>query len=240
MSSSIDAYNKLVSHKDFHVRMSLANNPNCPVHILKKLANDTSLYVIKAVICNPNCPQQLLLKLAKTNNTFIRWAISNCANKLDEEIISALYEQVTEKETYVLDTLLSHSKCPESIILDSLKRFKQLAIVYIAKNESISNDILDALYKEDNEEVNLTILNRKIVPQSIIESLSKSNNVNIRIKLASRHDLSYCLYKQLIQDQSLAVQASVLNNPNCPEEFLFSTLENTESNWIREIIAKNI
>lgn len=51
---------EVLANADFWaVRRYAAQNPNCPVHLLEKLADDKDWLVHQGVIKNPNCPQYL-------------------------------------------------------------------------------------------------------------------------------------------------------------------------------------
>jgi hypothetical protein len=51
---------ELLANADFwYVRGSAAQNPNCPIHLLEKLADDKDGFVRHSVAQNPNCPQYL-------------------------------------------------------------------------------------------------------------------------------------------------------------------------------------
>jgi hypothetical protein len=52
-------FEELVNSEHCGVRSLVAQNPNCPVHLLEKLADDTAWWVRIGVALNPNCPQYL-------------------------------------------------------------------------------------------------------------------------------------------------------------------------------------
>jgi hypothetical protein len=67
-------------------RHRVAENPNCPVYLLEKLADDENGFVRYAVALNPNSPIHLLEKLAD-DNLFVRCGVStnpNCPQYLKD------------------------------------------------------------------------------------------------------------------------------------------------------------
>jgi hypothetical protein len=52
-------FEELVNSEDCYVRWGVAKNPNCPVYLLDKLADDPFWFVRYEVTLNPNCPQYL-------------------------------------------------------------------------------------------------------------------------------------------------------------------------------------
>jgi hypothetical protein len=52
-------FEELANSTDWLDRRSVAKNPNSPIHLLEKLADDNILNVCCVVATNPNCPQYL-------------------------------------------------------------------------------------------------------------------------------------------------------------------------------------
>jgi hypothetical protein len=64
-------FEELVNSESYHAHVLAAKNPNCPVHLLEKLADDKDRYVRLKVARNPNCPVHLLEKLVDDGTTYV-------------------------------------------------------------------------------------------------------------------------------------------------------------------------
>ena len=68
-------YQKKLSNKPaFIIKCKVAENPNCPVHILEKLANGREALIL-SVIKNINCPGYILEKLVKLHLSYRTFGI---------------------------------------------------------------------------------------------------------------------------------------------------------------------
>jgi hypothetical protein len=63
---------ELAKDSNSDVRLSVAQNPNCPIPILEELAKDSNSDVRLSVAQNPNCPIPILEELAKDSNSVVR------------------------------------------------------------------------------------------------------------------------------------------------------------------------
>ena len=45
--------------ENWRVRLDVAQNPNCPLHILELLSRDAYYWVRRYVAQNPNCPEEI-------------------------------------------------------------------------------------------------------------------------------------------------------------------------------------
>jgi len=93
------------------VKKGVAENPNCPAEILKKLSKDENLNVKMSVICNLSCPIGILEKLSKDKHWHIRTLVAEhprCSIKILEELSE-------DKDWYVRYAVAGHPSCPVKV-----------------------------------------------------------------------------------------------------------------------------
>ena len=72
-----------ILNSDWHVRVSVAGNPNTPADVLTELAKDSDWHVRISVAGNPNTPADVLTELAKDSDCDVRY-FAACNPKLKE------------------------------------------------------------------------------------------------------------------------------------------------------------
>ena len=63
------------------MKLELANNPNTPKEVLKKLSTDEDWYVRWNVVRNPNTPKEVLIKLSTDEDSWIRRKVTRILSK---------------------------------------------------------------------------------------------------------------------------------------------------------------
>lgn len=77
----VEVLRELAEDSDGCVRWEVAGNNNCPVEVLGELAKDSEDYVRREVVANINCPVEVLRELAKDNARYVRRAATTRINK---------------------------------------------------------------------------------------------------------------------------------------------------------------
>ena len=72
-----------ILNSDWHVRVSVAGNPNTPADVLTELAKDSDCDVRYFAAGNPNTPADVLTELAKDSDCDVRY-FAACNPKLKE------------------------------------------------------------------------------------------------------------------------------------------------------------
>ena len=72
-----------ILNSDWHVRISVAGNPNTPADVLTELAKDSDCDVRSNAAGNPNTPVDVLTELAKDSDWCVR-SYAACNPKLKE------------------------------------------------------------------------------------------------------------------------------------------------------------
>ena len=96
---------------DWLVRGKVAQEPDCPIILLEKLATDKDYYVRYWVPQHPNCPIKLLEKLTIDEHHYVRSSVAqhpNCP-------IPSLEKLVTDEDYDVRSSVTQNPNCPEYI-----------------------------------------------------------------------------------------------------------------------------
>ena len=94
------------------IRCEIANNPNCPFHILEKLANDNrygSENIRYVMAGNPNCPSDILKIIYNKNESAIVILKiikhKNCSLDILKEVYKT-YKNDSQK--FIIEAVLNH------------------------------------------------------------------------------------------------------------------------------------
>ena len=133
--------------EDEFARGGVAANPNCPVTLLEKLSGDGSSYVRECVAGNPNCPATLLEKLAEDTDEDVRWRVAlnpNCPASSFVSFLGSLSDADNEDE----NEFDEEGRVEPNHLPDDIREAYDEAL----RIRSALGDLLDDIDESDHEE----------------------------------------------------------------------------------------
>ena len=225
-----------------YVRMWAAEEPTCPVHVLRKLANDENLYIVLAALRHPAFPQE---EKESTRQRLMRLR----GKQLDElladtaapsEILEALS---TAKDVGVLRLIAGNPSTPAHVLKALVQDSSELILQSLAKNPSTPVDVLQTLFKDKKRDFRAVLAKNPSTPSALLEALAKESDLTIRRNVL-RHpstplNVQKALLEALAQETDKWDRKSVAENPSTPVEVLQALATDTEV-VVRLAVAKNM
>jgi HEAT repeat protein len=127
-----------------YVRGGVAQNPNTPEDVLRKLAEDDDENVREKVARNPNTPKDLLRQLANDHNVNVRFQ-TFINPKMPLKFIESEYEIKTRQNVAEGDI---------TPVLEKLAKDKEPSVrLRIVKNSNISHKTLEKLVEDEDSRI---------------------------------------------------------------------------------------
>lgn len=275
----IEYFEQIIAFKDCELReysnksimmqlRNVAENPNTPIPIIKKLADSRYKY---SVAENPNTPIELLRKLAKENNKELLNKIAknpsvtkdilieftNRSVKKNTKNINPIPKIVVKKSSFLnlnrYQNLLKKEQKKEiekakrilakrkhiPYILEDLSQTEiKNNIIFTAINSKTSISILEQLSKNDNESIRQLLAYNPNLPLNAILELAKDNKASVRKAIASQNNISASGLEILSQDTVTDVRIAVAGNNNTPTQVLEQLSQDAEVT-VRTKVAAN-
>ncbi|PAX52799.1 variant leucine-rich repeat-containing protein [Brunnivagina elsteri] len=186
----------LVEYSAIAVRLCLAKNPATSPSILAKLA------IVREA--NPNFQQEIYLKLAKNPHTPII-VIHGLLKKCDRKIKQGISQR---------------SDLPISIIIELASDSQIHATNSLAKNLSITADVLMELANHRELRVRQMVVRHPNVPQTLLDRAV--TNPELRQYVAENPSTPADLLIELVQDEEEEVLKAIATNPSATASVLES------------------
>ena len=277
--------NVLASEPNEQLQLRVLKNPNTTANTLEKLyKNESSKKFIELIASHPNTSSDVLEKIEWQGSEKIRAALSSNSNtpltvikkllidsslnekkiiarhpELNSEILEILWN---EGDEYLRAEVVSHSECPERLIVKAIKsrhvierqklasnpvigdviRYRLLideeprVRAAIVKSQEVSEDELNKLCEDSSEQVRRNEARRKGLSEYVETQFVNDDDVWVRRWLARNAVTSDKVLEKLAIDEDENVRRSVARNKSCPKRLL-GKLADDDSAWVRAGIA---
>lgn len=99
-SSDFDELKELSRHDHWGIRWKVARNPNCPLEILRELADDVNEHVIFAVLNHKTIENEEALSIFKENEKKLMKMINQCSNHRKIKFLLSSSDSSSSKTSY--------------------------------------------------------------------------------------------------------------------------------------------
>ena len=232
----------LSSDSDWEVRAGLSCNLNLPENIAEKLARDDDLDVRKSLASNPNISDKVIKILSTDSDWSVREKLASNPN-LSKDIMQALmeddysYKDSGDNMVYpVKNGLAINPNIPNDLSRILAKEDNYFLKKSLAKNENISNDVVEMLVNMKHKSksnyfsnslfglfgnpIQIELAKNKNISENALRLLIDKGDYEVRAQLAKREDLSNEIMDILSRDSSLDVRRELALNPIISESFV--------------------
>ena len=198
------------------VRMSVADNINCPQDYLANLALDEDKYVRYYVSSNKNSSCGILDNLAMDSTEYVRWGTASNMNTS----VKTLDKLADDERVYVRRKVAENGNCSR-ITLDQLSQDK---IFYVrgnvAANANSSPVTLFELATDSVEYVRRRVATNINTTPETLAQLAHDEDIDVRRNVAANPNTSVETLAELLGDDKGTVWSNVIGNPTiCLEWF---------------------
>lgn len=201
----------------FSVLFAMAENPNCPIDVLKNLIDGSinpttnirsnkkfQRIILTKVAANPNCDKELFEKFLNHDDFFVRHELAqnkNCPVHILETLVK-------DENLNVAGAALENKNCPYNILKDIIINPPYtLAVRKALNNPKMSSSLLKQILEEDNSNIKDTL--SKLGPHVNTE-IAKSKHCSAEI-LRTLSDL---------KSRFDNVKEAIVNNENTPTDVI--------------------
>jgi hypothetical protein len=228
-------YLKNSKSKKEDIRVSVAEDENCPVDILNELVNDASIAVRQALALNSSStpeilqilsndkeedvviylagsrvlPPELALKLSKHNSEVIRSSIA-CNEKISVEILNNLSDDNSDD---VLEDLSRNINTPLNTLLKLSKLSNRRILESICRNPNANSEILDMLSVSDYESVREAVAENTSTSPSILTRLAQEQG-DVKFRVACNTSTPVSTLQLLSKDKDKHIREAIKSNPS--------------------------
>ncbi|WP_108330238.1 WGR domain-containing protein [Limnohabitans sp. 2KL-1] len=222
------------------VRLALAQDPQCPVGVITRLAEDDSLDVVLAALKNPVLPPEnrtpIIQGLLKLRGS--RLAQVACNSNAPPELLETM---ATSRDEGIRSYAAGNRSTPESVLLALSKDADFEVRLDVASNPSTPVPVLEALSKSANHEVKQQVAANCSTPASVkarvLEALSKSAKAEFRISVAKNPFTPSSVLEALSKDSESLVRRAVAGNPSAPVSLLEIFSEDSDISILKSVAA---
>lgn len=244
-------FEKLALAKDYTTRMSIAENENTSITLLRHLANDSISEVRAEIAINKNTPVDILERLAIDENADVRYNVAGHP-KLPINLLEQLAQDTTTVQldfnTYsaVRGNVASNPNTPIPILISIFNTSTGTDDVSIIIRESLALNpnlpltLIEKLSHDDIYLVRISIGKNSSTPLSILDRLANDKTEVVRVAVASNQSISQKLLEKLAQDNYSYTLKAIANNtktPTCILEKLAN--DNSQDRFLLKEIKNN-
>ena len=232
----------LFTDSDWEVRAGLSCNLNLSEKIAEKLVRDNDLDVRKSLASNPNISDKVIKILSTDSDWSVREKLASNPN-LSKDIMQALmeddysYKDSGDNMVYpVKNGLAINPNIPNDLSRILAKEDNYFLKKSLAKNENISNDVVEMLVNMKHKSksnyfsnslfglfgnpIQIELAKNKNISENALRLLIDKGDYEVRAQLAKREDLSNEIMDILSRDSSLDVRRELALNPIISESFV--------------------
>jgi hypothetical protein len=128
------------------VRQAVADNPRCPLDLMKWMqAHDSSVVVMMHLARNPNCPLELLRKMAQDDDPMVQGAVGS-NERCPPDLLRLL---ATHQRLPVRENVAANPQCPPDV-LEALADDKYFVVpLAVARNPKCPVHLLVRFVNDD-------------------------------------------------------------------------------------------
>lgn len=229
-NTPVSILTKLAEDKNNSLRFAIASNPNTPISTLEKLAEDTDKSVRLNLVLNPNTPiaiaEKIIEDLEQSDRAYIARQLNNVKNIVIPTPILA--KLLEDSDSEVRAEVARNPRTPISIA-DFIKLSEDSDIWVrrsVARNPNTPISILEKL--AEDPKVRSSVASNLNIPISILEKLAEDSNEDVRDSVARNHNTPISILEKLAEDKERNVKLSLLRNPNTPINLLEKLSEDSQ------------
>lgn len=148
------------------VQMSLAENPICPINILKKWAQNNDENWQSSIAINPACPQEILKELAQSKSINVRISLARNPS-CPSEILDAFAKS---KNVDIRASVAGNQSSPPKLIVKLSKDRHPFVRENVAMNPLCPIDILSILASDADSEVRLAVAENSATTKEVAKN----------------------------------------------------------------------
>jgi hypothetical protein len=134
---------RLSRNKNKKVREYIALRPDCPISVLRVLADDPESTVVRRVLENPHTPQEIL-----SDEKYLRLANNRAFVARNSAItLETLNHILQKKEERVYQNLASNEGLSEQLVLEIYERTPLEFRIFWAKNPKLPKNLISELFE---------------------------------------------------------------------------------------------
>jgi len=182
-----------------YVRMWAAEEPTCPVQVLRKLANDADPNVVLAAMGHPAFPPE---EMEPTKQRLLKLRGKQLLALLENKAAPSEILEVKSKskERDVRKAIAGNPSAPVQV-LNALAKDSDLCVrESVAKNPSTPVILLEALAKDKSSSLRHLVARNPSTPASLLEALAKKPDRNIRESVALNPSTPLAVREALLKD----------------------------------------
>ena len=189
----------LVSNLSTSEKMDLAET-STDKDVLDDLAKDENEYVLNELAKNPNLSPESLDKLSNNPSTKIRGNVAQNPNTSQE----TLKKLAGDESNFVVIKVVTNYNADSDVLKQVAKNAKyESTLIGLAKHPNSTGDILKYVGEKTKDEITKQFLAKHPnVPQSTLEQLSKSSNINVLLEVAKNPKTSNEILEKLANDNT--------------------------------------
>jgi len=187
-----------------------AVNPNTPVSVLEKLAEDEESLVRRGVALNPNTPVSVLEKLAEDEESLVRSGVAHNPN-----IPVSVLEKLAEDEESLVRSGVAHNpNTPVSVLEKLAEDEESLVREAVAHNPNTPVSVLEKLAEDEESLVREAVAHNPNTPVSVLEKLAEDEESLVREAVAHNPNTPVSVLEKLAEDEESLVREAVALSPN--------------------------
>lgn len=217
-------------------RVGLAENPNLPYYIFKRLHRDKNSKVRKNLAKNPSIPRSVLNWMLKSERSDpVKSAILSNPRLPSKSMVRTLKRAVKEEDYFTINSLLKNPTITEemlTLLYDA--DLDEYVVRKIAEHPETSLETLLKIYKEIEERQRYF---REFYTYGSF--LSGRPVSKLEILVAVHPNMTDQRVLKSMSEGEIVLKEKILLNPNVTAELLFKLLEENKENEVIQQRVKN-
>lgn len=209
---------RLAEDIEFEVRLEVAKNPSITQEMMESLSKEDDY--IAAVASNKNCPPDILQKFSKIKDEGIREAVAanpNCP-------LALIKKWAKEKDDNIRACIASNPSSPIDV-LEGLAADNESSVrTMVALNPSCPSTLLAKLSEDEDSEVRRCVAQSEFCPPEILYILEKDPEETVLIALASNSRLTTDIMARMASHTLGAVRIAAAQNSSISADLRESAL----------------
>jgi len=206
----------LSKDSDGNVRKSLASNPNISDKVIKILSTDSDWSVREKLASNPNLSKDIMQALMEDDYSYkdsgdnMVYPVKN-GLAINPNIPNDLSRILAKEDNYFLKKSLAKNENISNDVVEMLVNMK---------HKSKSNYFSNSLFGLFGNPIQIELAKNKNISENALRLLIDKGDYEVRAQLAKREDLSNEIMDILSRDSSLDVRRELALNPIISESFV--------------------
>jgi len=210
--------------------IEIAKDPNTPKEELERLAKSENPDVLKALASNTNLPASIHIHLYNLNDFGIKETLAQNPSTPLEILEKLAFENPTFEKIVVFNPSV-----PEELLIKILDANPSLAYE-IAQKPNLSRNVIERILMLDALSAKIELAKNRTISEDVLRILYSDRDEFVRAVVASNPNAPYEILEDAVFCDNPVVRFGALKNPNLPDQLLFIALSCEDDPVVRKTI----